>query len=380
MTGNNPRGHTRQAGRIAGESMMRAAGGPGSADLDSSLPAVPMAFYGRTAHGTGTGDSQADRHRQLALCSAVAAAFGARVSAGFFDEDCRADDPWQDRPQGRFLLAALSGPGRPAAAVAVADPWRLLPRRPAPDSTAILARLAFLRVPLMLADSGILICTAAEYALLSRLLTSPACCGRPRLPVTRCGPRPAQRDRLPGEDRPRVRAVAARRRSGAWQGFQEPVGRLGPASQRQPRTVPLMSLTAATWRIATRWLRRETARGNAAPRRGSRRGDRWTGLSAAPMRPDARGHAAHANQLPVLRCGAGGVHRPQPDPVVIAGDVRSVDGPASYLSLVVIDGSICRSPAQHDTGRRVGEYASRRHERMSDCALRARHASLLCGT
>jgi hypothetical protein len=38
--------------------------------------------------------------------------------------------------------------------VVVADPWRLLPRRPASDGTAILARLAFLRVQLVLADSG----------------------------------------------------------------------------------------------------------------------------------------------------------------------------------------------------------------------------------
>jgi hypothetical protein len=29
------------------------------------------------------------------------------------DEDCRADDPEHDRPQGRSLLAALPGPARP---------------------------------------------------------------------------------------------------------------------------------------------------------------------------------------------------------------------------------------------------------------------------
>jgi hypothetical protein len=146
------------------------------------------------------------------LCSAVAAAFGARVTAEFFDEDCRADDPWQDRPQGRFLLAALSGPGRPAGAVVVADPWRLLPRQ-APGSTAILARLAFMRVQLMLADSGMVISTAAEYALLSRLLTSSACGtspggSAPRLPARRQrtrGSQPGQPAaglaRCPGEPR-----------------------------------------------------------------------------------------------------------------------------------------------------------------------------------
>ena len=89
----NPRGHTRQADPITSDSTTRAAGGPGTADLDNSPQAVPAAFYGRTAHAAGTGDSQADRYRQLAFCSAVAAAFGARVTAGFFDEDCRADDP-----------------------------------------------------------------------------------------------------------------------------------------------------------------------------------------------------------------------------------------------------------------------------------------------
>jgi hypothetical protein len=55
----------------------------------------------------------------------------------------------------------------------VADPWRLLPRRPAPDSPGILARLAFRRVQLVLADSGMVISTAEEYALLGRLLTGP---------------------------------------------------------------------------------------------------------------------------------------------------------------------------------------------------------------
>ena len=125
------------------------------ADRDSSLRAVPAAFYGRTARAAGTGDSAADRHRQLALCRTVAAACGAQATAEFFDEDCRADDPWQDQPQGRSLLAALSGPRRPTGAVAVADPWRLLSRRPAPGEPGILARLAFRRVQLVLADSGL---------------------------------------------------------------------------------------------------------------------------------------------------------------------------------------------------------------------------------
>jgi hypothetical protein len=176
MIGNNPRGHPRQAGRIADDSTTRAAGDPGTADLDSSLRAVPAAFYGRTAHGTSTGDSQADRHRQLAGCSAVA--------------------------------AALSGPGRPAGAVVVADPWRLLPRRPAPGSTAILAQLAFLRVQLMLADSGLVISIAAEYALLGKLLTSPAPSTPPGGSTRRL---PARRQRTRGSQAGQPAAGLARR-------------------------------------------------------------------------------------------------------------------------------------------------------------------------
>ncbi len=180
MTGNNPRGHPRQAGQLTGDSTTRAAGsGPGAADRDSPLRAAPAAFYGRTARAGGTGDSAADRYRQLALCHSVAPACGARVTTEFFDEDCRAGDPWQDRPQGRSLLAALSRPRRPAGAVVVADPWRLLPRRPAPGEPGILARLAFRRVQLVLADSGLVISTTEEYALLGRLLTGSAASAPP---------------------------------------------------------------------------------------------------------------------------------------------------------------------------------------------------------
>jgi len=174
MTGMDSRGRPRQAGRLADDSMTRAANGPGTADRNSSLLAVPVAFYGRTAHAAGTGDSRADRHRQLALCRAVAAACGARVTTEFFDEDCRADSPWRCRPQGRPLRAALSAPDRVAGTVVVADPWCLLPRRPAPEGAGILARLAFQRVQLVLADSGMVISSAEEFALLGRLLTGPA--------------------------------------------------------------------------------------------------------------------------------------------------------------------------------------------------------------
>lgn len=130
MTGMDSRGRPRQAGRLVDDSMTRAVSGPGTADRNSSLLAVPVAFYGRTAHAAGTGDSRADRHRQLALCRAVAAACGARVTTEFFDEDCRADSPWRCRPQGRSLLTALSAPDRVAGTVVVADPWCLLPPPP----------------------------------------------------------------------------------------------------------------------------------------------------------------------------------------------------------------------------------------------------------
>lgn len=114
MTGMDSRGRPRQAGRLVDDSMTRAVSGPGTADRNSSLLAVPVAFYGRTAHAAGTGDSRADRHRQLALCRAVAAACGARVTTEFFDEDCRrlplavpaagpvpADRALRARPRGR---------------------------------------------------------------------------------------------------------------------------------------------------------------------------------------------------------------------------------------------------------------------------------------
>jgi hypothetical protein len=210
MTGNNPRGRPRQAGRITGGSATRAASALGAADRDNSLRTVPAAFYGRTARAAGSGDSEAERYRQLALCRSAAAACGAQVTAEFFDEDCRAGDPWQHRPQGRSLLGVLSGPGRLAGAVVVADPWRLLPRRPAPDEPGILARLAFRRVQLVLADSGLVISTAGEYALLGRLLTGPAA----SVPPGGATSWPSFRDRRARRSRPGQPAAGLRRRSG----------------------------------------------------------------------------------------------------------------------------------------------------------------------
>jgi hypothetical protein len=200
MTGKKPSGRPHQAGRPVGDSATRAESGPGTAAPNSPPRVVPVAFYGRTAHAADTGDSRADPHRQLALCHAVAVTRGWEVTAEFFDEDCRADYPWQRRPQGRALLAALSGQARPAAAVAVADRWRLLPRRLAPDGTAILVRLAFRHVLLILADSGMVISSAEEYALLSRLLTWPP-----------CGTPPGGRATWPSGREPRARSGQPRR-------------------------------------------------------------------------------------------------------------------------------------------------------------------------
>lgn len=174
MTARDSRGRNQQASRPAGGIATRTADGSATADPDMPAGVVPVAFYGRTARAAGTDDSRADRHRQLALCRAVAAACGGQVTAEFFDEACRADFPWHRRPQGRSLLAALSGRGRLAGAVAVADPWCLLPRRPVPSS-GILARLAFRRVLLVLASPAIVISSAGEYAVLGRLLSGPAC-------------------------------------------------------------------------------------------------------------------------------------------------------------------------------------------------------------
>jgi hypothetical protein len=55
----------------------------------------------------------------------------------------------------------------------VADPWRLVPRRPVPGGTVILTQFAFRRAQLVLADSGIVICSARAYALHGRLLLGP---------------------------------------------------------------------------------------------------------------------------------------------------------------------------------------------------------------
>jgi hypothetical protein len=169
-----------------------------------------VAFYGRTAHAAGSGDSHADRHRQLALCRAVIATYGGQVSVEYFDEGCRADCPWHLRPQGQALLAALSGPACPAGALVTADPWRLLPRRPPADGTGILQQLAMLRVVLVLADTGISVLALGDYALLGSLTFGPAGSALLSGPVVW----PSARDRRLRDRHPGRRAAAGQPRCG----------------------------------------------------------------------------------------------------------------------------------------------------------------------
>ena len=152
-------------------------------------------FYGRTAHAAGTPESQAERDRQLALCRAAVAAYGGQVTAVYFDQGCRADHPWSRRPQGQALLTALSGPAHPAWTLVAADAWRLLPRRTPADGTRILQQLAQRHILLMLADTGAVLLTAEEYALLGRLMSGNAratgLAALPSRPVpSKHGPRP----------------------------------------------------------------------------------------------------------------------------------------------------------------------------------------------
>ena len=179
MTGKSPPGRPHQAGLPDGDSQTRSASGIGTADPNSPPHAVPVAFYWWSDCAAGTCDNRADQYQQLALYQAVAAARGWQVTAEFFDEDCRAGYSWQRRPQGRALLAALSEPGHVAGAVAVANLWRLLPRRPVPGDTAILAPLAFRQVVLVLAGTGMVTRSAEEDVLLGRLLSGLPC-GVPR--------------------------------------------------------------------------------------------------------------------------------------------------------------------------------------------------------
>ena len=142
-----------------------------AADPKTQIRARPVVFYGRTAHAAGAQESQTERDRQFALCRDAVAAYGGQVTAVYFDEGCRADHPWSRRPHGQALLATLSGPAHPAWTLVAADAWRLLPRRTPADGIAILQQLAQRCVLLMLADTGAVLVTSEEYALLGRLMS-----------------------------------------------------------------------------------------------------------------------------------------------------------------------------------------------------------------
>ena len=198
MTGTRTRGWPHPAGRPADDLAALLGGNPATAGPGALTGGTTVVFYGRTARPAGTSDSQADRHRQLALCRTVIAAHGGQVIAEYFDERCRGDCPWNRWPQGQALLAALSRPARPAGALVAADPPRLLPRRPPAGGTPILQQLASRRVLLMLADTGISARTAGEYRLLGELLSGPVGSVSASVLTARasardrqaCGPRP----------------------------------------------------------------------------------------------------------------------------------------------------------------------------------------------
>ncbi len=174
MTGTRTRGWPHPVGRPADDLAALLGGNPATAGRGALTRGTAVVFYGWTARPAGTSDSQADRHMQLALCRRFIAAHGGQMIAEYFDEGCRADCPWDRRPRGQALLAELSGPARPAGALVAADPSRLLPRRPSAGGTPILQQLAFRRVLLMLADTGISVRTTGEYCLLGELLSGPA--------------------------------------------------------------------------------------------------------------------------------------------------------------------------------------------------------------
>ena len=201
MTGTRTRRWPQPACWLAEDPAALLEGNLATAGRGALTRGTTVVFYGRTAHPAGTWDSQADRHRQLALCRRFIAAHGDQVIAEYFDEGCRADRPWNRRPQGQALLAELSGPARQAGALVAAAPSRLFPRRPPAGGTPILQQLAFRQVLLMLANTGISALTAGEYHLLGDLLSGPAgsvpASGLAARASARdhqaCGPRPSGR-------------------------------------------------------------------------------------------------------------------------------------------------------------------------------------------
>jgi hypothetical protein len=135
---------------------------------------VRFAFYGRTAR-TDAADTEVERHWQQRCCRAAAAARGGQITAWFFDTACPAGMPLASRPQGRALLAALTGPRRRIDAVVTWDAARLLPRQPSPD-TSVPGWPGAWDTPLLLAGTGLMISSPQEYDLITGILLGP---GRP---------------------------------------------------------------------------------------------------------------------------------------------------------------------------------------------------------
>ncbi len=202
MTGTRTRGWPHPAGPPADDTAALLAGNPATAGRGALTRGTTVVFYGRTAHPADTSDSQADRHRQLALCRTVIAAHGGQVITEYFDEGCRADRAWNRRPQGQALLAELSRLARPAGALVAAGPSCLLPRRPPAAGMPILQQLAFRQVLLMFADTGISARTAREYDLLGELLSGPA----GGVPASGLAARASARDRQACVTKPSGRA------------------------------------------------------------------------------------------------------------------------------------------------------------------------------
>lgn len=137
--------------------------------MSVSSPTAQCAFYGRIARND-TADAIAARQWQEGRCRAAAAARGAQITAWFFDTACRADQPLASRPAGIALLARIADPDRRADAVITQNADRVLPRRNIGAAYAVCSLLAARHAPLLLADTGIVICSAEDFDLIAGVL------------------------------------------------------------------------------------------------------------------------------------------------------------------------------------------------------------------
>ena len=131
MTGTRTRGWPHPAGRPADDLAALLGGNPATAGPGALTRGTTVVFYGRPARPAGTSDSQADRHRQLALCRTVIAAHGGQVIAEYFDERCRGDCPWNRRPQGQGPAGRAVPPRSPGRGAGRRRPTAPAPAPPA---------------------------------------------------------------------------------------------------------------------------------------------------------------------------------------------------------------------------------------------------------